>query len=94
MKVHSIFMDAETKRAFGVLGLTERLRDVVGGSGVFLKAGLVRYQGRFVCDGVVTRTLWLGPSYKKSFNAAFLEMKAEGRFYVKCDANGVSRFSD
>jgi hypothetical protein len=93
-KVHSIFMDAETKRAFGVVGLTDRLRDIVGGSGVFLKAGLVRYRGRFVCDGIVIKTLWLGPSYKKSFNAAFSEIKAEGRFYVKCNANRVSRLCD
>ncbi len=64
-KVHSIFMDAETKRAFGVLGLTERLRDVVGGSGVFLKAGLVRYQGRFVCDGVVTRSCGLARATRR-----------------------------
>jgi hypothetical protein len=93
-KVHSIFMDAATKRAFGVLGLTERLRDIIGGSGVSLEAGLVHYRGRFVCDGVLNTTLWLGPSYKRSFNAAFAEMKAEGRFYVKCDANRVSHISD
>jgi hypothetical protein len=84
-KVHSIFMDTATKRAFGVLGLTERLRDIIGGSGVFLKAGLVRYRGRFVCDGVVVKSVWLGPNYKKSFSAAFAEWKAEGRFYVNCE---------
>ena len=93
-KVHSIFMDAETKRAFGVLGLTERLRDVVGGSGVCLEAGLVFYRERFICDGIVNRKLWLGPNYKKSFNAAFSEMKAEGRFYVKYDARSASRLAD
>jgi hypothetical protein len=85
-KVHSIFMDAETKRAFGVLGLTDRLRDIVGGSGVVLETGLVCYRGRFVCDGLVYKKLWLGPGYKKSFNAAFSEMKAQGRFYVVCDS--------
>jgi hypothetical protein len=76
-----------------VLGLTERLRDI-GGSGVSLEAGLVHYRGRFVCNGVLNTTLWLGPSYKRSFNAAFAEMKAEGGFYVKCDANRVSHISD
>jgi len=76
------------------VGLTDRLRDIVGGSGVVVESGLVRYRGRFVCDGLVKRSLWLGPNYKKSFNAAFAEWKAEGRFYVKCDANSVSRLSD
>ena len=85
-KIHSIFMDEETKRAFGVLGLTDRLRDLVGGSAVLLETGLVRYRGRFVCDGVIKVKVWLGANYKKSFNVAFAEWKAEGRFYVTCDS--------
>ena len=85
-KVHSIFMDTATERAFGVLGLTDRLRDIVGGCGVLLETGLVRYRGRFVCDGLVKGSLWLGPNYRRSFNATFAEWKAEGRFYVKCDS--------
>lgn len=93
-KVYSIFMDAEAKRAFGVLGLTDRLRDIVGGSGVVLETGLVRYRGRFVCDGLMYKKLWLGPGYRKSFHAAFSEMKAAGRFYVACDADRVSRLFD
>jgi hypothetical protein len=72
-----------------VLGLTDRLRDIVGGSGIVLETGLVRYRGCFVCDGLVYKKLWLGPNYKKSFNAAFSEMKAEGRFYVKYDARSA-----
>lgn len=67
-KLHSIFIDQSTDRAFGVVGLTERLRDVLGGSGVYLETGLVRYRGHFVCDGVMRQTVWLGPNYKKSFN--------------------------
>ena len=85
-KVHSIFMDTSTKRAFGVLGLTDRLRDIIGGCGVLLETGLVHYRGRFVCDGVINAKLWFGPNYRRNFNAAFAEMKAEGRFYVKWDA--------
>ena len=85
-KVHSIFMDSATLRAFGVLGLTDRLRDIVGGSGVLLETGLVHYRRRFVCDGLINAKVWLGPNYRRSFNAAFAEWKAEGRFYVKCNS--------
>ena len=85
-KDHSIFMDSATRRAFGVLGLTDRLRNIVGGSGILLETGIVRYRGRFVCDGLVNKKMWLGPGYKKSFNAAFAEWKTAGRFYVKCDS--------
>jgi len=86
-KFHSIFIDQTTDRAFGVVGLTERLRDVLGGSGVYLETGLVRYRGHFVCDGLIAQTIWLGPNYKKSFNERYRSLKAEGRFYVKYDAN-------
>ena len=64
-------MDAETKRAFAVLGLTDRLRDIVGGSGVVLETGLVCYRGRFVCDGLVYKKLWVGPNYKKTSTQPF-----------------------
>ena len=83
-KTYSIFMDTTNRRAFGVLGLTDRLRDALGGSGVVLETGLVRYRSRFVCDGLFVRSVWLGPNYKKSFNAEFAEWKAEGRFFVNC----------
>jgi hypothetical protein len=82
-KLHSIFVDQATDRAFGVVGLTDRLRDLLGGSGVYLETGLVRYRGRFVCDGLIVRSVWLGPNYKKSFNDRYRELKAAGRFYVK-----------
>jgi len=84
-KIHSIFLDTTDRRAFGVIGLTDRLRDVLGGAGVLLETGLVRYRGRFVCDGLIINSVWLGPNYKKSFNEAFAEWKAEGRFFVKSD---------
>ena len=84
-KLHSIFLDQSTDRAFAVVGLTERIRDILGGAGVYLETGLVQYRGRFVCDGLVGQPVWLGPNYKKSFNERYRELKAAGRFYVKYD---------
>jgi len=84
-KIHSIFLDSTDRRAFGVIGLTDRLRDVLGGAGIMVETGLVRYRGRFVCDGLIIQSAWLGPNYRKSFNEAFAEWKAAGRFFVKCD---------
>lgn len=77
---HSIFVDPSSDRAFGVVGLTEPLRDVLGGSGVYLETGLVRYRGYYVCDGLIAQNVWLGPNYKKSFNERYREIKAAGRF--------------
>lgn len=84
-KLHSIIIDSTADRAFGVLGLTQGIRDIVGGTGLLTEAGLVRYRGRYVCDGVISQTAWLGPGYRRSWNEKLKEIKASGRFHVKAD---------
>jgi hypothetical protein len=59
-------------------------RDITGASGVAIETGIVRFTGRFVCDGLVTRIVHLGPNYRKSYGRVYSAAKAEGRFYV-CD---------
>jgi hypothetical protein len=80
-KLHSIFIDQAGGRAVGVVGLTDRLRTLLGGSGVYLETGVVRYCGRFVCDGLIGSVVWLGSNYRKSFNERYRELKSAGRFY-------------
>lgn len=84
-KTNSILMDTTNRRAFGVVGLTDRLRDALRGAGLMIETAIVPYRGRFVCDGLFMKSLYLDPNYRKSFNATFTEWKAEGRFYVKCE---------
>jgi len=85
-KDYSIFIQASGNSAFGVVGLTERIRDIVGGSGVMIETGLVRYRGRFVCDGLVSRLVHLGPTYCKSYGAIYRDLRTQGRFQVECEA--------
>lgn len=84
-KLHSIMIDSTADRAFGVLGLTQGIRDIVGGTGLFMEAGLVRYRGRYVCDGVISQAVWFGSGYKRSWTEKFKEIKASGQFHVKAD---------
>ena len=77
---YSIFLDTSGETAFGVLGLLDPIRDVVGAVGIVIQTGLVRYRSRFVCDGIVSRLVHLGPNYRKDFNQAYRAAKAEGRF--------------
>ncbi|MDQ3775283.1 MAG: hypothetical protein M3461_13500 [Pseudomonadota bacterium] len=77
-------MHPSEETAFGVLGLTQPVRDIAGASGVAIETGIVRFTGKFVCDGLVTRIVHLGPNYRKSYGRAYSAAKAEGRFYV-CD---------
>jgi hypothetical protein len=85
-KDYAIFIQASGNSAFGVVGLTERIRDIVGASGVMIETGLVRYRGRFVCDGLVSRLVYLGPGYRKNYGAVYRDLRTQGRFQVECEA--------
>jgi hypothetical protein len=80
-KAHSIFVHPSEHRAYGVLGLNDRIRDIAGGVGVFIETGLVQYGGRFVCDGLIARILWLGKNYRNDFNRVYQGIRSEGKFY-------------
>ncbi len=79
---YSIFVDVEGKDAYAVLGLTQRLRDVVGGAGVLLRTGVLHYQGTFICDGIVSGPVWLGANYRREYSARLASLKKSGRFHV------------
>jgi hypothetical protein len=82
---YSIFVAPEEHEAFGVVGLTDRVRDILGGAAVTFRGGVVEYRGKYVCDGILESHMWLGPSYKRDFNALFAALKREGRFRVACE---------
>ena len=79
---NSIFIEPEGTEAYAVLGLTNRIRDIVGGSAVAIKTGVVEYRGRYVCDGIVESLVWLGSNLKKEFNATLSRVKKQGRLHV------------
>lgn len=77
---HSVFVDPSGDVAYGVLGLTDRIRDIVGGSGAVIETGLVRYRGQYVCDGIVTNIVWLGRNLRTDFNRLLTEIRARRAF--------------
>ena len=82
---HSVFIAPDGSEAYAVLGLTDRIRSVAGGSAVVIEAGIVEYRGRYVCDGIVVNPIWLGSNLKKEFNAALSSLKKRGRFHIACE---------
>lgn len=78
---HSIFIDPSGEKAYGVLGLTERIRNITGGTGAVVEMGLVRYLGHYVSDGVAANLVWLGPNYKKDFSDALGRLRSKGEFH-------------
>lgn len=81
---YSIFISPKENEAYAVLGLNDRIRNLVAGSAIAFNAGVVEYCGRYVCDGIVENPVWLGPNYKREFSSMLAELKKEGRMYVAC----------
>ena len=82
---HSIFIDPAGDAAYAVLGLTNRLRDVIGGTGVVATTAVVEYRGRYLCDGVfATPLVWIGSNMRRRFGELLARLKADGRFHMTC----------
>jgi hypothetical protein len=77
---YSVFIDPSLDAAYGVLGLTEKIRNIIDGSGAILETGLVRYLGRYVSDGIVSKVVFLGRNYKQNFSNEFARLRAQGAF--------------
>lgn len=77
---HSIFIHPSGEIAYGVLGLTDRVRTIIGGSGAVVETGVVRYHGHYVTDGIVSDVVWLGPNYKKDLSGALARLRNQGLF--------------
>ncbi|MCL5736674.1 MAG: hypothetical protein M1274_14025 [Actinobacteria bacterium] len=77
---YSVFVDPSADTAYAVLGLTERIRDIVGGTGALVEVGLVQYHGHYVCDGLVSSVVWLGRNFRKDLALTFAEIRARGAF--------------
>jgi len=83
-RAYSVFIDPEGQAAYGVLGLTQRFRDLLGDSGAIVEVGLMCYGGRYVSDGLVTRAVWLGRGYRQEFTARLGELRLQGAFHSRC----------
>lgn len=83
-RAYSVFIDPAGQAAYAVLGLTERFRDILGGSGALVETGLMCYGGRYASDSIVTRVAWLGRNYKGEFADLLDELRTQGRFYRDC----------
>ncbi len=79
---YSIFMEEAGMHAYGAVGITNSIKELLGGSGALVETGLLLYDGRIVCDGLISPLAWIGPSYKRSFNEALSDIRSAGNFYT------------
>lgn len=79
---YSVFIHEDGQRAYAVQGLTERLRDISGYSGMVVRAGVFPLGGQFVCDALFARTTILGPNYLADFKARYQALRERGAFHA------------
>jgi hypothetical protein len=79
---YSIFMEQAGTHAYGAVGITDSIKELLGGSGALVETGLLLYDGRIVCDGLISPLAWIGPTYKRDFDEALSRLRAAGQFYT------------
>ena len=79
---YSIFMEEAGTHAYGAVGITDPIKELLCGSGALVETGLLLYDGRIVCDGLISPLAWIGPLYKRDFNEALSKIRAAGQFYT------------
>lgn len=87
---YAVLIDPDADCVYGALGLTQRLRDVIGGSGAFLETGVLAFNGRYLIDGLVANVVWLGPNTRKEGAEWLRRLRAEKRFYVLSEPASVA----
>lgn len=80
---YSVFIEPEGQEAYAVLGLTQPVRDIVGGTAVLLKTGVLHFKGAYVCDGLVTEVVWLGSNYRREYADTLAKLKKSGHFHTR-----------
>jgi hypothetical protein len=78
---YSIFIDPNEEEAYAVLGLTDRIKSLSGDSAVIFEAGMLVYQGQYICDGIIRNPIWFGRNMKQEFNEKFAQLKKSGHFH-------------
>lgn len=77
---HSIFMDPSGKAAYGVLGLSDRIKDLLGASGIVIETGLFTYKQRIVCDGLISFVTRMAPGHRRDCNTRLADLRKVGAF--------------
>jgi len=78
---YSLFVNQEGTAAYAVVGLTQPIKDIFGCSSLYMKAGIVELEEKYVCDGLLANQVKLGKGYRDQFNDIYRELKKSGRFF-------------
>lgn len=77
---YSVFLPEDGRSALGVLGLTDRLSDITGGSGLLVRTGVMPLGGRWVCDGLLEGDIVIGPQMRRNITDEYQALRRAGQF--------------
>jgi len=81
---YSLLINPEDECAYAVQGLTDPIKEICGGPGLYLKTGIVQLGDSFVCDGLIEGPIvFFGHNYKYDLNELYKKIKQQKRFYKK-----------
>jgi hypothetical protein len=89
LPTRSVFMDMDVDEAYGVLGVTQPIRELIGGTAAIIEGGLMEYRRRYVFDGLVTSRVWIGPNMMVGLVEDFERIKEEGRYHTRCTGSTI-----
>jgi len=84
---YSVLLNIDGLSGYRVLGLNDKIKEIVGQSGVVIETGVMPLKGNFVSDGMILCLADLGPNHKKEFNVKFMELKENKKFKTKANVS-------
>lgn len=83
---YSVFLDDQGEAAYAVLGLTDRLRNLNGHSGIVMECGVFQLDGHYVSDAIFANAVTLGTNLIADINKIYQSLRQSGRFLNKPQA--------
>jgi hypothetical protein len=77
---YSVFLPEDGRSALGVLGLTNRLRDITADSGLIVHTGVMPINGRWVCDGLLENAVIIGSNMRRNLTEEYQALRRDGKF--------------
>ena len=86
LKKYAIFIDSESKKVFGVIGLSNTFQDFFHDFPIIVKATILPFNGRIVYDGFLqSYGTYLGPSMTWEYNEIYKEAKQNRQLIASLD---------
>ena len=85
-KTFAVFLDKRIENAYAVRALTTPLDELLDEPPFTFEAGLLEFEGLFICDGLILNPVILGPSYRSQLKSAYAQLRKAGRFHAHAAA--------